>query len=644
MTSGTQISDMTVTPSLPAGTFAPIVVTDVTTGLLPTLNYRYDLGTDLLTRVSYSVLAASGGSGLVGFLQSGTGADAETVEDATRRIAVFPEQYAGNDTVALQAAVDAAAGRILILTGTYSITDEIVLPSNIQIIAGSAGATVTTATADISHFFADGRTGIEIRGIRFVRTVAGTAPYVGGVSLQGCTDCIVDSCEFEGMQWAGVYLSSTGTGMSLVPCVRNTVSNNYFHDFLGSVQDAADICIYRSSSYNQIYGNSCYGGNWHGILLQDPYESHRPTNNHVYDNVVGAHGCYGIAVYIPGEGAVISPPDLGTAANTYNNIHHNTVEDITGAQPLDSGSPLVLDAGAGIYVVGKGAGGTKVDGNILARCCLSTNSRTLAPGQIGILGIDVDCAPISVNGNTLSEITRYDGILISGCKGVTTVAGNAVRMPSANNTGDPVRLENSDNISLGAQSIERDGGTRCLLVYANDEAVTGISITGLTLVGRAEFAKNASGTFARVSIAALTCTGVANAIIPLTLSTIAGLSVSGCSLNASTNYGISVVACTYAAFSGNSVTGGVGTTTVGGLLSSGTCTGSSFDKSNVLTGLVGNGATGLLVEQYASAAPVAGTGAVGDSRAQSVPVAGQPKGWMCTVAAEPGTWVSTGNL
>jgi hypothetical protein len=46
----------------------------------------------------------------------------------------------------------------------------------------------------------------------------------------------------------------------------------------------------------------------------------------------------------------------------------------------------------------------------------------------------------------------------------------------------------------------------------------------------------------------------------------------------------------------------------------------------------------------ATAAPAAGTWAVGDYVRNSAPSVGQPKGWFCTVAGTPGTWVSEGNL
>lgn len=47
---------------------------------------------------------------------------------------------------------------------------------------------------------------------------------------------------------------------------------------------------------------------------------------------------------------------------------------------------------------------------------------------------------------------------------------------------------------------------------------------------------------------------------------------------------------------------------------------------------------------YATAAPTTGSWVVGDRCVNSMPSAGQPKEWVCTVAGTPGTWVSEGNL
>lgn len=63
---------------------------------------------------------------------------------------------------------------------------------------------------------------------------------------------------------------------------------------------------------------------------------------------------------------------------------------------------------------------------------------------------------------------------------------------------------------------------------------------------------------------------------------------------------------------------------------------------------VGSGATTEFPSSrrvtFGTAAPLLGTWAVGDIVENINPAVGSPKGWRCTVAGTPGTWVSTGNL
>lgn len=47
---------------------------------------------------------------------------------------------------------------------------------------------------------------------------------------------------------------------------------------------------------------------------------------------------------------------------------------------------------------------------------------------------------------------------------------------------------------------------------------------------------------------------------------------------------------------------------------------------------------------FDTAIPTRGTWPRGWVRFNSLPAVGQPKGWQCTVAGTPGTWVSMGNL
>jgi hypothetical protein len=78
----------------------------------------------------------------------------------------------------------------------------------------------------------------------------------------------------------------------------------------------------------------------------------------------------------------------------------------------------------------------------------------------------------------------------------------------------------------------------------------------------------------------------------------------------------------------------------------GTNTGSIFSETNSIVGRVSNDAgSGVIVSQYGSTAPIGGNFWNANDRViQSVSVVGNPKGWRCTVAGNPGTWVSEGNL
>jgi hypothetical protein len=58
---------------------------------------------------------------------------------------------------------------------------------------------------------------------------------------------------------------------------------------------------------------------------------------------------------------------------------------------------------------------------------------------------------------------------------------------------------------------------------------------------------------------------------------------------------------------------------------------------------VGLGTRGGTID-FDVAPPVRGTWARGSVRFNVAAAIGQPKGWVCTVAGTPGTWVSTGNL
>lgn len=145
-----------------AGKFAPIYFdsTKQYRGVLKTADEGttiYDI--DPINAGVMSQLAASGGSGLIGFLQSGAGAVARTAQDKMRD-AVSVKDFgavgdgATDDTTALQAALDAASGKTLeFMPGaTYKVTGQLLIKGDATKIRGN-GATINTyATGEAITF------------------------------------------------------------------------------------------------------------------------------------------------------------------------------------------------------------------------------------------------------------------------------------------------------------------------------------------------------------------------------------------------------------------------------------------------------------------------------------------------------------
>jgi hypothetical protein len=134
-----KISDMTDSGAVfPDGTFVPFIVEDVSTGLNPALNYRFNAGRYLVT---LSALSAEGGSSLIGFVLDGD-ATATTVQAKLRRLPANPEDYGavasgtGNQYPVVQALIDtisaAGGGTILSSPGaTYRFTTSPVIKDNV---------------------------------------------------------------------------------------------------------------------------------------------------------------------------------------------------------------------------------------------------------------------------------------------------------------------------------------------------------------------------------------------------------------------------------------------------------------------------------------------------------------------------------
>lgn len=425
----------------------------------------------------------------------------ETAEEMAARVTIVdPSRCPGDwrrygadptgntdSTAAIQAACNANKLAFDASGGTYLVSARIAIPSGVTVRGAGASATqITCANGGISIFETSGASGVVVEKLGINVTAVSKEAHTAAVEFRKSTHCSCNDCEIVGCNWDGVLINDS---------TYCTVDHCNFHDFQGSVWDSADVCIYNQSHHNTVTNNRCFGGNWHGVSIEDPYNNSLPSNNLVANNFVGQHQAYGLLVYIP------------TAGDTFNRLIGNTVENIQG-------SVLENSSGTGVYVVGAGAGGTTVANNTVRNCCVQTTQRTLAPAGIGINGISQAAAPVSVTGNTVLDMRSYDAILVVSCKGSVTLSGNTTTLPSGNVAGTPIFIDASSNVKVQGNSATRAQDTtgRCIFVYANAVAVSNISVLGNSCYGGAyaqiEFLPAAGGSIEGVVCTNNVCRGL----------------------------------------------------------------------------------------------------------------------------------------
>lgn len=505
------------------------------------------------------------------------------------------------------------------------ITDVVPMVSNSN-YEFARGSRIQQNTADRSIFTASGLTNVHIKGGTIQCVTGGNAANVSGVFLLNSNDCSVRECEFIGMQWAAVNLDG---------CLRCDVSNNYCHNPQHTtVGDRFGIVLYRSH-YCIMDSNRIIGGHG-GILVQDPLASgvNVPTFNKVRHNIVTDVAVYGIVIY------------LGGTAPTFNEATDNEVSNVDGTPAIQ------LATGTGIYCVGSGLGATKVSGNNVRNCCISTTTTTNGPAGITVADVAVTAVMPTVVDNTVSEMAQGDGILIVTSPGGAIVSSNSVIIPASNNGTGPggatllgvgIRNFNSDNTIINANNVRHLGSSDAILSVNSATGSAAIVISNnraRAATGNAiRVDRTVAQTHTDLSIVGNTCRSDAAA----SLITIAGgdrVAIAGNSGASNTGACIAVSASLSTILSGNSMN----TNGTNGFTMSGTCTGSYFDKTNRVNGNIANTSVGGVYERFGDAVPAAGSAIIGDRIEKLTATVGQPKGWRCTGGGSPGTFTSEGNL
>lgn len=206
-------------------------------------------------------LASPTGSSLVGFLQSGTGAVARTVQDKLRQtvhvedFGAIPDSNgtgtSGTDnTAAIQAAIDslpAVGGAVRLGRGIYRHTG-INLPTNVHIIGEGSDASVLYCPETGPNVTADGG-GSDIRNARLAHlkllgTVSSGFTFYGrqfgnqcviddvysnlgkGFDLEFCYTCLITNSRVVNSQVSGIRFGTTCHNSTLRKTMVNTNAHN----------------------------------------------------------------------------------------------------------------------------------------------------------------------------------------------------------------------------------------------------------------------------------------------------------------------------------------------------------------------------------------------------------------------------------
>lgn len=528
-----------------------------------------------------------------------------------------------DSTVAIQAALTSltSGGTLIIPPGTYKITDTLNVPSNVVVEGVGDGTVIKLSSGDMSGFLVASKTNVTIRDLKITCAVAGTTVYIGGVKLQFSSRCLVENVKFEGLTWAGVLM---------VDSSYNIVQGCRFDGWLGTASDSADICLYQTCNYNRVEGNYCYGGGQHGIFIQDPYNGDTPTGNVIIGNQVGEHKTYGIAIYVT------------TAYDTKTVIANNVVKDIQGSEGAGG------SGGSGIYV--QSAGGTIVTGNQVSNCGVqTTNFETNGVGHIAVSIWNYGAGTITevIVANNHINAPRGPGIFCATSNKGIIVKGNTILVTGTTAIrGEGIYAFNClylkilDNIIRQANPNYAGIG-----IVASDFEVIGTEIGNNSLEVSAigiSFNPLGTGTFTDPIMTGNQVYGGSSTALFMQKASNALLSNNN--LKSSNGAALSINACPKLRLTANRLYGA--NAGVYSIVFVGSSTGSVVDESNILAGTVENDpGSGVVISQYANAAPPgSGSWEVGDRVIQSNPAVGNPKGWRCTVAGTPGTWVSEGNL
>lgn len=320
---------------------------------------RETVGSTLLrTLATTAALAASSGSSLVGFIQSGTGAVARTVQDKAReRVSVKDFGAVGDgitdDTAAIQKAANHCAsinGCLIFSAGnTYCISGTVLIQNGVREIAGNGSKIKLPSVTLTSGFTLDAVENCRVHGL----SIDCAFNQSSAINCQNAVNCIIEKNVIYNLS-NGFGIQVSCTSIATRSSSGNIISGNVIigdgglspqnngiqvHSFIdySPYTNASDYWKANFSIPSPLYsctnciveGNSIYGG-YYAISLSGASNCSVVNNNASYNirNISAQNGSN--KNLISGNNLQESKSSGIHIAygSSYNKIHGNTINSL----------------------------------------------------------------------------------------------------------------------------------------------------------------------------------------------------------------------------------------------------------------------------------------------------------------------------
>jgi hypothetical protein len=564
-----------------------------------------------------------------------------------------------DDTSEIQAALTAGAGSAVYFPGgTYLISATLTVPDDTMVTGDGYGSVVFQNTREQNVFELGNNCTVQHLRLK------GDGATSGGVSFQKNNGIYAASkrnikvlnCFIHAFEYSGVYIND---------CENIEILGNYVWGNSYSSESGSDILLYGlsgGSSRINITKNFCFSNNGQGVYVD---ALGADTDILVEGNIcvtldastwaevssgslLRRHGI--VSGYTGGSGRYVISNNICRNTRVTGIYYQSGIAPIDGVQILGNQctkngvSPIVGEEGlsSGIYVATQG------NGDIIANNLVEDYLGTLQYGQAGIKIAPNTAGSLTANPYTLvtNNIVRSsstNGILLTARSTNVELRGNAITnsvyediawTPSA-------ALTTVGNHIIKSNRIERTNTNEAAIFIDFQASTLPLYIENNYLLGFDKTVNSADNVGIKWNL---------NHNIFVTGNTISGF-----------YHGVFQSSyLTGRAFSQQFIDRNSFLDCTNGIMMGGTTTAPVLPVQdnvfvNVATKTSGAAISGFDVVYIAqrfgdkiyfqnASAPSVGTWIVGDRAQQLTPVVGQPKGWMCTVAGSPGTWVSEGNL